>query len=304
MDILSALDTFVRVTETGSFSAVAHEREITQSAVSRQVTALERELGVRLFQRTTRSLALTEDGQAVLDHAREVLAAVEATRDAAGLRSGSPAGHVRLALPVFAASVVASRVPELLARHPELELELISGDRDHDMIEERLDLWLRVGESMHASHVTRRIGATTAMILAAPAYLAAHGEPEHPQDLIAHDCIVQHRYGQDHIWHFAGPDGDTTVTVSGRFSADNSVAVLRAAVAGVGVALTNDVLARPEIAAGRLRPLLTRYVPAGQPLTIVYPSRRNLSPRVRVVIDFVIAAVTGRFPNSPAGPNG
>jgi DNA-binding transcriptional LysR family regulator len=301
MDMLAALAVFVRVTETGSFSAVAHEREITQSAVSRQVNALERELGVRLFQRTTRHLALTEDGQAVLDHAREVLAAVEATRDAAGLRRASPSGHVRLALPVFAASVVAARVPELLVRHPELELELISGDRDHDMIEERLDLWLRVGESMHASHVTRRLGATTLRVFASPGYVAARGEPERPQDLLAHDCIVQHRYGQDHLWRFTGPEGDTTVAVSGRFSADNSVAVLRAAVAGVGIALLNDALARPDIGAGRLRPLLTDYTPAGQPLTVVYPSRRNLAPRVRVVIDFVIEAVTGRVPSQVLG---
>ncbi len=294
MDMLLALGAFVRVSETGSFSAVAHERGSTQSAVSRQVTALEEQLGVRLFQRTTRHLALTEDGEAVLAHAREVLDAVEATRDAAGRRRGSPSGHVRLALPVFAADVLSARIPELLARHPELTVELVTGDHRHDMIEERLDLWVRLGDAPDASLVTRRIGMMRPLLVASPAYLAERGEPGALDDLRAHDCIVQHRYGADHLWRFRGPEGEVTVPVSGRFSADNSVAVRRAALAGAGIARLTDLLAAADLASGRLRVVLADATPIGQPITVVYPSRRNLAPRVRVMIDFLVAGLTPR----------
>ena len=225
--------------------------------------------------------------------AREGLSAVEATREAAGRRRASPSGHVRLALPVFAASVLAGNVSELLRRHPELSIELITGDREHDMIEERLDLWVRVGESTQASHVTRRIGMTRPVLVAAPAYVRERGEPRHPRDLRGHDCIVQHRYGADHLWRFTGPEGEVTMPVAGRFGADNGTAVLRAAVAGVGIALLADLLTGPGIRAGRLRPLMTDYAATGQPITVVYPSRRNLSPRVRVVIDFIVEGLTG-----------
>jgi DNA-binding transcriptional LysR family regulator len=293
MDMLVALGTFVRVSETRSFSAVAQERGTTQSAVSRQVTALEEELGVRLFQRTTRRLALTEDGAVVLAHAHEVLDAVEATREIVGRRRGSPSGHVRLALPVFAAGVLAANVPELLRRHPDLSLDLITGDREHDLIEERLDLWVRTGESTHASHVTRRIGTTRPVLVATPDYLDARGEPADPRDLQAHDCLVQRRYGDDPLWRFTGPGGEVTVPVAARFSADNGNAVLRATVAGAGIALLTDLLIRADIEAGRLRTVMTAYTAVGQPITVVYPSRRNLSPRVRVVIDFLVEALMG-----------
>ncbi len=296
MDMLVALSTFLRVTETGSFSAVAHERGSTQSAVSRQVTGLEEELGVRLFNRTTRNLTLTEEGEAVLEHAREVLDAVEATKEAVDRRRASASGHVRLALPIFAASVLSGHVPELLRRHPDLSLELVTGDGEHDMVAERLDLWVRVGESTHASHVTRRVGATKPLLVAAPSYLQSRGHPRAPEDLRAHDCIVQRRYGNDHLWRFSGPRGEATVAVSGRFSVDNSEASLRAAMAGTGVALLADVLAGIEVEAGRLCTVMPGYAPIGQPITVVYPSRRNLSPRVRVVIDFLIERLMGRIP--------
>ncbi len=288
MDMLMALATFVRVSEAGSFSAVAHERGRTQSAVSRQVTALEEQLGVRLFQRTTRHLALTEDGEAVLGHAREVLDAVEATCEVAGRRRASAAGHVRLALPIFAAEVLAAHAHELLRRHPGLSLEFITGDRERDMIEERLDLWVRVGESTQASHVTRRIGTTRPLLVASPTYLVARGEPRHPRDLRDYDCIIQHRHGEERLWRFTGPDGEVRVPIAGQFSVDNGTAVLRAAVAGAGIALLTDLLAGPNIQAGRLRSMMPEYTAIGQPITVLYPSRRNLSPRVRVAIDFIV----------------
>ncbi|MDE2580718.1 MAG: LysR family transcriptional regulator [Rhodospirillales bacterium] len=294
MDLIGALGTFVRIAETGSFSAVARERGTTQSAVSRQITALEEEFGVRLLQRTTRRLALTEDGQDTLEHARNVLEAVNHARDAAARRRGEASGTVRLAAPMLIGCLVSMRVPVLLAQHPNLSLQLIATDRVHDMVEEGLDLWLRVGESTHATHVSRVVGHTSPVLLAAPDYLAVRGRPEHPRDLAAHDCLVQHRLGADHVWRFTGPEGNVTVPVAGRFSADNADAVLRAALAGAGIALVAEVVARAEIAAGRLMPLLPGFEPAGFPITLIYPSRRNLAPRVRAVIDFIIQDILRR----------
>ena len=294
MDLIGALLTFVRVAETGSFSAVARERGTTQSAVSRQITALEGEFGVRLLHRTTRSLALTEDGQETLEHARHVLEAVTATREAAARRRGEAAGTVRLASSVLLGNLIAARIPILLARHPGLSVQLVTGDAVHDMVEEGLDLWLHLGESTHATHVSRTLGHTAPLLLASPAYLAARGRPDHPGDLAAHDCLVQTRVGADHVWRFTGPSGEMAVPVGGRFSADNAEAVLRAALSDVGIALVAEVVARAEVAAGRLVPLLPGYAPFGLPVSLIYPSRRNLAPRVRAVIDFIAHDILGR----------
>ncbi|MGH7044265.1 MAG: LysR family transcriptional regulator [Acetobacteraceae bacterium] len=294
MDLIGALATFVRVAETGSFSAVARERGTTQSSVSRQITALEGEFGVRLLQRTTRSLALTEDGNETLEHARNVLDAVATTREVAARRRGEAAGTVRLATSVLLGNLIATRIPVLLERHPGLSVHLVTGGAAHDMVEEGLDLWLRLGESTHATHVSRTVGHTAPLLLATPGYLAARGRPEHPRDLVAHDCLVQHRLRADHVWRFTGPEGGVAVPVTGRFSADNNEAVLRALLAGVGVALIAAVVARAEVAAGRLVPLMPDYAPAGITITLVYPSRRNLAPRVRAVIDFIAEDILGR----------
>ena len=302
MDLIEALGTLVRVMELGSFSAVARERGATQSAVSRQITALEAELGVRLIQRSTRHLALTEDGQETLAHARDVLDAVAATRHAAARRSGAVAGTVRLATPVLVGHLIATRMPLLLARHPDLSLELVMARADHDMIAEGLDLWLRLGESTHATEVTRTLGRIERLALASPDYLAARGHPAHPSDLAAHDCLTQPQPGPHRVWRFHGPAGasgdaagDTVaVTVGGRFTTDNGETTLRAALAGVGIVLTAEVVARADIAAGRLVPVLPGWAPEPVPVTLVYPSRRNLPPRVRAVIGFIARDILPR----------
>lgn len=287
MDLIEALGTLVRVMELGSFSAVARERGATQSAVSRQITALERELGVRLIQRSTRHLALTEDGQETLTHARDVLDAVAATRQAAARRSGAVSGTVRLATPVLVGHLMATRMPLLLARHPELSLELVMARADHDMIAEGLDLWLRLGESTHATEVTRTLGRIDRLALASPEYLAARGHPTHPSDLVGHDCLTQPQPGPHRVWRFRDATGTVAVTVGGRFTTDNGETTLRAALAGVGIVLTAEVVARADIAAGRLVPVLPGWEPEPVPVTLIYPSRRNLPPRVRAVIDFI-----------------
>lgn len=289
MDLLAAFRTFIRIAETGSFSAVAREVGATQPAVSRQVAALEGHLGARLFQRSTRSLTLTEDGRDLLTHARLVVEAVEETEAAIGRRRTSPSGTVRLGCPgVFGRLYVAPRLNRLLDRYPDLSVDLSMTDSVVDMVQDGLDLSIRVGEVQDASLVARRIGSTTAIAVASEAYIAAHGEPVHPTDLAQHQCIIFTRTPTPDIWNFIGKDGALAVPVAGRLRTNGIEAVIEAASAGVGVALVPIWMMREEGVSSRLRQVLQAWQPPRRPISVVYPSRRFLAPRTRAVIDFLV----------------
>jgi DNA-binding transcriptional LysR family regulator len=174
-----------------------------------------------------------------------------------------------------------------LKKHDELSIDLILHDRLRDLIEEGIDLQLCVGEVSDSALISRRIGATTAFLVAAPDYLKGRALPEQPADLQKHDCMISHRWGRDDVWWFTSPEGAVSVSVHGRFRANNSEAVRRAALNSQGIALLSHLLVADDIAAGRLRVLMPAFPPARFPLTVVYPSRRNLPPRVRVVIEYL-----------------
>jgi DNA-binding transcriptional LysR family regulator len=288
MDLLGALGAFVRVVETGSFSAVARETHASQSAVTRQIAQLEQHFGVRLFHRTTRRLSLTDDGQALLPHARHLMENADEMEAALGRQSGEPRGLVRLGTSIAGGLFLATRLPALLARHPGLSVELVMRDQPSDMIEERLDLAFRSGEIADASLVARRAGQLGRAVVAAPIYLERHGAPATPDDLALHICLIHDATPDPHVWRFAGPDGPMSVRVSGAFLANDSEAVRRAARAGHGVALLPEIQLVDDLRAGRLFRLLEDYPSQQVPVHIVYPSRRHLAPRTRVVLDFLI----------------
>lgn len=289
MDLLAAFKTFIRIAETGSFSSVAREVGATQPAVSRQIAALETHLGARLFQRSTRSLTLTEDGRDLLSHARLVVEAVEETEAAIGRRRTSPAGLVRLGCPgVFGRMYVAPRLHRLLALHGELAVDLSMSDSVVDMVQEGLDLSIRVGDVQDASLVARRIGSTTAIAVASEAYLAQHGEPQHPSELAAHSCIIFTRLASPQTWNFVSGEEKLAVEVSGRLRTNGIDAVIEAAAAGVGVALAPTWMMNADSAHGRLRQILRAWQPPRRAISVVYPSRRFLAPRTRAVIDFLV----------------
>jgi len=194
---------------------------------------------------------------------------------------------VRLSVPVPLGLYFSSRLDALLKKHEELSIDLILHDRLRDLIEEGIDLQLCVGEISDSALISRRIGATTAFLVAAPNYLKGRAVPEQPADLQEHDCIVYHRWGRDDVWWFASPEGAVSVSVRGRFRANNSEAVRRAALNGHGIALLSHLLVADDISAGRLCALMPAFPPARFPVTVVYPSRRNLPPRVRAVIEFL-----------------
>lgn len=295
MDFLIACHIFIRVAETGSFSAVARESGTTQPAVSRQISALEEHLQTRLVQRSTRSLTLTEDGHDFLGHARLVVEAAEQAEAVVGQRRGSVSGLVRLGSPPgFGRLFVVPRLGALLSRHPQLSVELELTDETVDMVQERLDLTLRVGPVADPTLVARRVGSSVHVVVASPEYLEAHGEPARPEDLAGHECIIFTRMTDPQSWDFTQPAGkgadrkDVAVPVAGRLRTDSIEAALVAALAGAGIAKVPAWMLRDALRAGRLRKLLADWQPERRPISLVYPSRRFLAPRTRAVIDFIV----------------
>jgi DNA-binding transcriptional LysR family regulator len=288
MDLIGALRCFIRVVETGSFSAVARESQVSQSAVTRQIAQLEQHFAARLFHRTTRRLSLTDDGQGLLTHARHLVDAADEMETALGRQSHSPTGLVRLGTSIAGGHFLAPRLPELLARYPGLKVELVMRDQFTDMVDERLDLAWRSGEIADASLVIRRIGQLGRAVVAAPVYLERRGAPSVPEDLATHDCLIHDFTPDSGVWRFTGPEGPVSVRVNGSFLANDSAAVRLAARAGYGIALLPEIQLIDDLRAGRLYRLLNDYPSQIDPVHLVYPSRRNLAPRTRVVMDFLV----------------
>ncbi len=289
MDVVAAFRVFIRVAEARSFSAVAREMGTTQPAVSRQIASLEEHLGARLIQRTTRSLALTEDGRDLLGHARRVIDSVEEAEASVGRRHSLPGGLVRLATTTtFGRLYVAPRIPRLLERYPELSIELRMSDYTVDMVAEGVDLAVRMSPVTEATLVARKIGSSRRIAVASPACLETFGVPQHPRELADKPCIVFTGYATPGEWLFEGPDGSVTVPVTGRFRTDAGEAVRQAVLAGLGFAVLPTWFFSGEIDDGRLTRVLTGWEPPATPISAVYPSRRNLAPRTRAVIDFLV----------------
>ena len=289
MDLLAAFRIYVRVAEARSFSAVARELGMTQPAVSRQVAALEEHLGSRLIQRTTRSLALSEDGRDLLGHARRLLDTVEEAESAVGRRHALPGGLVRLGSGAsFGRLYIAPRMPRLLERYPEISIDLHMSDTVTDLVAEGIDLSIRTAEVQDSSLVARKIGSYRRVAVASAECIAKHGEPKHPSDLERLPCIVFTAAQAPNDWTFGRGDNAITVRVGGRFRTDNGEAVREAVLSGLGFALLPTWFLSQEITSGDLRPVLSDWQPPSSPITAVYPTRRNLAPRTRAVIDFLV----------------
>ena len=288
MDLLSPMRTFVRVVEAGSFTAVANEQNTTQPTISRQIAALEDHLGARLLTRTTRALTLTDDGRAFYEHALRALEAVAEAEGVVGRRRGNPSGLLRLATPVvFGRLHIVPRLPAFLARFPDVSVEVVMSDGFADLVEQGIDVAIRVGEVTDPGLIARRIGTARRVTVAAPAYLERHSAPEAPADLVDHDCIVYTRLVTGNRWTFESPTGPLTVEVSGRFKADNSEAVREGVLGGLGIAVIPAFAFRDEIETRAVRVLLKGYEPRQLPMHAVYPSRRLVPLKVRAIIEYL-----------------
>ena len=285
---------FIRVVETGGFSTVARETARTQPTVSRTLAALEEHLGVRLLNRSSRAVTLTDDGRAFYAQALVALESVAEAEASVGRRHGQPSGLLRLGTPVaFGRLHMAPRIPAFLALHPDVEVALSMTDAFVDPVSEGLDLVVRVGTLEDPSLIARRIGTTRRVTVASTDYLARRGVPLTPSDLRHHECIVYTRLATGARWHFDGPDGPIAVTVRGRFRADNSEAVREAVIAGAGVAVIPVWLFSDELTADHVRIVLGDFEPSTLPIHAVYPSRRLVSPKVRAMIEFLASEFAG-----------
>ncbi len=288
MDLLTAMRVFLRVAETGSFTAVARAAGTTQPTVSKQIAALEAHLGTRLVERTTHSVALNDDGRVYLDYCRQVLDLVGEAEGAIGRRRAAPAGLVRVGSPTgFARFHLAPRIGRLLARHPELQIELIASDGIADLIQEGIDLAIRVGELPDQSMVARRIGMVRRVTVGSPGYFERHGVPGHPDELRRHNCIHYTHLAAGGEWPFEGPSGPIRVRVGGNYRANTADAVREGVLSGIGLAVLPVWAVRDDLAAGRVRAVLSDWEPKRLPLQAVWPSHRFLSLKVRALIDFL-----------------
>jgi DNA-binding transcriptional LysR family regulator len=287
MDRMTSMATFVKVVESGGFSAAARSLGMSPSMVTTHVRSLEEGLAVRLLNRSTRKVSLTEAGHAYYERCLQILAEVdEAERIAQSLQS-TPRGTLRLntsvAIPPFLAPVIA----EFVALYPEVSVNLTMTDRMVDLVEEGFDLAVRNMSGPDSSLIARRVATYRFVVCGSPGYLAARGVPREPADLVHHNCLVYPHSAWGNEWHFAGPDGEQSVAVSGNLQANSDNALRLAAVHGQGLALAPSFLLVDEIKSGRLVPVLTEFLQAEHAINAIYPHRRHLSAKVRSFIDLL-----------------
>jgi DNA-binding transcriptional LysR family regulator len=289
MDRLAGIEAFVAVAECGSFSQAAERLHASKSVISRQVSALEAELGARLFHRTTRALALTEAGRSYLERATRILADLAEANASVGQLQAAPRGRLRVNAPVsFAFLHLAPALPDFLDRYPDVSVELTMNDRFVDLVDEGFDVAVRIGKLDDSSLVARKVAPMRRTVCAAPAYLDKRGTPASPDDLKAHECLCYSNVGRSEEWRFVRPDGTAwPVEVSGRLHADNGDALRAAALQGFGLAVLPSFLVGRDFQSGALVSVLERFMPQDSAVYAVYPHARHLSPKVRAFVDFV-----------------
>ncbi len=287
MDRLTAMQVFTEVARLGSFTAAGDELDMSRAMVTRYIAALESWLGARLLQRSTRSVTLTDAGADCLTRCQEMLRLAEGAREEAGLRDGQLRGQIRLTTSMsFGMAQLAPMISRFLALYPQVRIDLQMSDRAVNLIEERIDLALRITNEPDPGLVGRRLGDCASMIVASPAYLAAHGTPLEPSDLARHHCLSYSHFGRSE-WTLTRGEERVTARVNGRLSANEAVALLQAARHGAGIALQPTYLVEPLVASGELTALLPDWTPVSMGIYALYPSRRQLPLTLRTLLDFL-----------------
>jgi DNA-binding transcriptional LysR family regulator len=305
MDRLRALEAFVRVAEFRSFSEAGRRLRSSKSGISRQVSALEAELGARLFQRTTRSLTLTEVGRGYFERASRILADLEEADLSVSQLQLAPRGRLRVNAPMsFGFLHLAPAIPDFLESYPELEIDMVMNDRFVDLVDEGFDVAVRIGRLEDSSLVARKLAPARRVICGSPAYLQARGIPNSPDDLTTHECLSYSNVAVANEWRFVAPDGRPwPVEVKGRLSTNNGDALVAAALKGLGLINQPTFLAGRHLQNGALVSVLDQFVPQEAAVRAVYPHSRHLSPKVRAFVDFLVERFGPRpYWDNPASP--
>lgn len=291
MDTLDGMKTIVAVVETGSFTAASERLGISKALASKYVGEVEARLGVRLFNRSTRRLALTEEGQRYYDQALPLLEGFTAMVDQVTGEQSEPRGLLRVSVPVtFGEMKLSPLIPKFLALHPQLQVDLQLSDRMIDMLEEGIDVVIRIGGVDDSSLIAKQIATLPLVLCASPSYLQSSGQPRVASDIADHDCIIDSNFRIGKHWPIVSPDGQTSsIEVSSRVSANSPRAVKEVAIANGGIGMIPRFIVEDELHQGTLDEVLPGYTTLEFGLFAIYPHRRYLSKKVRSFIDFLVA---------------
>ena len=280
---------FVRVAELSSFSAVAQQMGLARSAVTRQIAALEEHLGIKLMVRSTRRLMLTSAGAAYLEKCRVILNLVEAAETGVAEERQTPRGMIRISLPLtYGLMRVAPILLDFARRYPEVQLDMDYTDRRVNLIEEAIDLSVRITSRLGATEIARRIGSSQLQAVASPAYLAEHGTPRHPSELIHHECLSYTTTAESkQTWSFEIDGVLTAYPIRPRIHSNNGEALNDAVERGLGIALQPDFIIERSLQSGKVVTILTEFHLSELGIYAMLPSNRQVPHRVRVLMDFL-----------------
>ncbi|MCQ4347016.1 LysR family transcriptional regulator [Pseudomonas stutzeri] len=288
MNRLDAMNLFVRVAELGSFSAAACQLGVARSVVTRQIAALEEHLGIKLMVRSTRSLSLTSAGSAYLEKCRVILALVEEAEAGVMEERRTPSGQLRISLPLsFGLRRLVPLLLEFSQAYPKISLAMDFSDRQQNLIEEGIDLSIRITGQLDPGEIVRKLGSSRLLIVAAPDYLAQYGRPQQPAELTSHACLGYSPQANNRPWTFQVDGHLESFYLPYRLQANNGDALAAAAAQGLGITVLPDFIAADYLAAGQLEPLLDAFAPPELGIYAVLPSNRYMPHRVRVLIEFL-----------------
>lgn len=288
MDRLTAMQVFVEVASSGSFSATADKLDMSRAMVTRYVGELEQWLGARLLQRTTRSVTLTDAGENCLRRSQQMLALMEDVEEEASSHDSALRGQLRVTCSMsLAYAQIAAAVVDFLKQYPQLKIDLNASEGALNLVEARIDLAIRISAEPDPALIGRVLAPCTSVLVASPDYLSAQGSPRLPADLMAHRCLSYANFGKS-VWRLQRGDEHAEVRVGSYFSANEATALLRAALAGGGVALQPTYLANPHLRDGSLQVVLPDWKLPDMAIYALYPSRKHLSPAVRAFLDFLV----------------
>ena len=292
MDKLESLHVFCRVVELNSFSRAADQLQLSNASISNHIAGLESHFGVRLLNRTTRKLSLTDDGRSCYERALRLLGEMTELEDALQGARLKPKGILRVDIPTAIGRIyIAPALPRFAAQYPELSLRVHVTDRDLDIVDERADVVIRMGELKDSNMVARLIYQSRSICCAAPSYLAEHGTPGTPQDLAQHTCLgfIQPNSREIVPWDFNRGEDTFRFAPQASIAINHAESLIHAAATGAGIIQLLSSSLNPPIESGTLAPILQDWESAGPPVYVVYPQNRHLSPKVRAFVDFVSA---------------
>ncbi|MGY3485006.1 DNA-binding transcriptional LysR family regulator [Bradyrhizobium sp. USDA 4011] len=293
MDRLTSLTAFVRVVDSGGFSAAGRKLNMSTTMVSNHVQSLEDRLGARLLNRTTRKVSLTEVGQAYYERCIQILADIEQADEVAGAQQSVPRGTLRIFTNTHLVQFLSSTVTEFLATYPEVKVDLMIGERSADLLDENFDLAVQMIQPRDSALIVRRIATWRHVLCCSHDYAEAHGKPERLDDLASLNCVRHINYPFGDEWHFVDRKGaPAAVKVAGNLVSNSGETLKLAALAGVGVFLAAGFLVRDELESGKLVRLLPEYRPVELTMNAIYPHRHHLSAKVRVFIDLLVHHAT------------